>query len=52
MSKTDYKIIQLDDNENNPLRLENILVTKSEFGSDELLDLIKAMKAEAVLHFP
>ena len=48
MSKTDYKIIQLDDNENNPLRLENILVTKSEFGSDELLDLIKAMKAEAV----
>lgn len=46
--KDDKKVIQLDDNPNNPLRLISDPVQKSEFGSQELLDIIAAMKMEAI----
>ena len=42
-----YHVIQLDDNEANPLRLENQSVASAEFGSEELLSFIKNMKSEA-----
>ncbi len=47
--KTDKNIvIQLDESETNPLRQICAEVKKSEFGTEELLNLIKTMQAEAV----
>lgn len=42
--KSVSKIIQIDEDEKNPLRLQAELVKKSEFGTTELKDLIKTMQ--------
>ena len=41
-------VIQLDESENNPLRQVCEEVKRSEFGTDELLSLVRTMKTEAV----
>ncbi len=41
-------VIQLDDKEENPLRSVCTAISKEEFGTEALLELIKTMKAEAV----
>lgn len=42
--KVDTTIIQIDENKNNPLRTHSRLITKEEFGSPYLRDVIMAMK--------
>ena len=42
------RVIQLDNREDNPLRLISVPVKKDEFGSAELLELIRIMKDEAI----